>query len=207
MGDCDVLDKSLDPYMIYGQYKVGLGPLPETIAVPKSPTIWIWAIILSAVNPMEQLQTEWALTNRSIGEDPVQVFPISISASQQYCYHQSKTEICTSPRRTYQVKMNEILLSLMLACLLWHHWRANRFMPFCTAFHWGITRAITKGFNLWGQIIVTWKPASSQCLLWSKTPYNIQGSGPQLKQWLGTPCWTRRMLKIHHTLHWAVCLL
>lgn len=39
MGDCDVLDKSLDPYMIYGQYKVGLGPLPETIAVPKSPTI------------------------------------------------------------------------------------------------------------------------------------------------------------------------
>lgn len=114
MGDCDVLDKSLDPYMIYGQYKVGLGPLPETIAVPKSPTIWIWAIILSAVNPMEQLQTEWALTNRSIGEDPVQVFPISISASQQYCYHQSKTEICTSPRRTYQVKMNEILLSLCL---------------------------------------------------------------------------------------------
>lgn len=25
MGDCDILDKSLDPYMIYGQYKLDLG--------------------------------------------------------------------------------------------------------------------------------------------------------------------------------------
>lgn len=60
------------------------------------------------------------LSNGSVREGPSQVSPISNSASHHHCYNQTKTKICSSPRGTYQVRRNEVLLSVMHPHPLWH---------------------------------------------------------------------------------------
>lgn len=156
-----VLHKSLDPNIV--------SLLHKAFTVSKSSREVSYNISLK--HNFEWNYSHWIIPNIMMSEKPKCQGRVQSgfsqhhwdSVSQRHCYSETKNKICTSSIGICQVKMNEILLSVMHPYFLWHHCRVDRSVPFSIAFCNAITTETMRRVEFEGHIIKLWKSASSWC--------------------------------------------